>query len=161
PSGSAAPDASALGSPPGGSTPTFPTPTSPAGSSESDHAGEWARGPLAVRYRFGEYSLDPRLFQLQRADVLGEITRQAFELLRYLIEQRDRVVSRAELLAQLWPDRTVSYNALSQAVIAARRAIESGSESEPRIETVWGRGFQFVASVAVEMKPSPPPLLEE
>src|SRR5262249_7508109 len=35
------------------------------------------------------------------------------------------------------------------------------SESEPRIETVWGRGFQFVASVAVEMKPSPPPLLEE
>src|SRR5262249_53710097 len=108
------------------------------------------------RYRFGEFVVDPQLFQLQRGDAPVEISRQAFELLRYLIEERDRVVSRAELLEQLWADRTVSDNAVSQVVIAARRAIGDGANRPHRIERVYGRGFQFIGPVEVEGEIEPP-----
>jgi DNA-binding winged helix-turn-helix (wHTH) protein len=101
----------------------------------------------SLEYRFGEFVLEPRIFELRRDGEPVEIQRQAFDVLRYLIEHRERVVARDELLDRLWSDRSVTYNALTQSIAAARRAI--GDAEGTTIETVYGRGFRFAAPLSV------------
>ncbi|MEO7644143.1 MAG: winged helix-turn-helix domain-containing protein [Burkholderiaceae bacterium] len=70
-----------------------------------------------------------------------------FNLLAYLVQHRDRIVPRQELLDSLWRGKVVSESALSSCVKAARHAIGDNGEDQRCIATIQGRGYRFIASV--------------
>ena len=72
---------------------------------------------------------------------------QVFDVLVYLIRHRDRVVTKAELLDNVWGDRFVSESALASRLKSARRGVGDDGASQRVIRTVFGRGYQFVAPV--------------
>jgi DNA-binding winged helix-turn-helix (wHTH) protein/tetratricopeptide (TPR) repeat protein len=98
-------------------------------------------------YRFGRLRLDEARFELRRGEASIAIQPKPLDLLLYLLRHRDRVVSKEELLARLWPGVVVTDASLSRAVSAARRAVRDGGRKGSAIETVHGRGFRFVAPV--------------
>ena len=104
--------------------------------------------PRDVIYAFGNCELDAGLFELRRGGQVVKLAPKAFDMLHYQVEHRDRVVSKAELLDRLWPGEHVTEAVLPSNVTAIRKAIqEPGAEARP-IQTVHGRGYRFVASVA-------------
>lgn len=98
-------------------------------------------------YSFGDYELDTALFELRRDGVPCSVEPQVFDLLRFLVENRERVVSRQELFDALWPDRIVSDTALSSRMKSARKAIGDSGRRQSVIVTTHGRGFRFAAPV--------------
>jgi len=96
-------------------------------------------------YRFEEYELSRARYELRRGGEAIHVEPRALDLLLYLIEHRDRVVSKNELLDSLWGDRFVSEAALTTCLRTARRAIGDSGGSQRVIRTVHGRGYQFVA----------------
>lgn len=98
-------------------------------------------------YRFGGHLLDTARFELSRKGQVVSVEPQVLRLLIFLIENRDRVVSREELQQKLWGRRLVTENALNVRIRAARRAIDDSGQSQAAIKTVHGAGYQFVADV--------------
>ena len=97
-------------------------------------------------YRFEEFTLDLARRRLSRngQEVMVPSAR-AFEVLAYLLANRDRMVSKHELLDAVWPAVVVEENNLSQAISIVRRAL-GDSRDEPRfVVTVARRGYKFVA----------------
>jgi predicted ATPase/DNA-binding winged helix-turn-helix (wHTH) protein len=103
-----------------------------------------------VRFRFGEFQLDDKRFTVSGPTGAVHVEPQVFELLRYLIVNRDRVVSKEELLDAIWGDRFVSESALSSRVKAARRAVGDNGQAQRVIKTVHARGYQFVAELRTD-----------
>jgi TOMM system kinase/cyclase fusion protein len=104
-----------------------------------------------VIYVFADYELDTQRYELRRRGKLCPLEPQGFNVLVYLVQHRDRVVSKEELFAQLWPNQIVSESTLTQRLRAARRALGDSGENQHFIKTVHGRGYRFIA--AVEEKP--------
>ena len=102
-------------------------------------------------YVFEDYELDTQRYELRRRGALCPLEPQGFNVLVYLVQHRDRVVSKEELFAQLWPNQTVSESTLTQRLRAARRTLGDSGQSQHFIKTVHGRGYRFIA--AVEEKP--------
>jgi TolB-like protein/Tfp pilus assembly protein PilF len=75
---------------------------------------------------------------------------QVFDLLRYLVAHSDRVVTKDEILDNVWNGRIVSESALSSRIKSSRQAIGDNGRDQMMIKTVHGRGFRFVAPVATE-----------
>jgi DNA-binding winged helix-turn-helix (wHTH) protein/tetratricopeptide (TPR) repeat protein len=100
-----------------------------------------------MRYKFEDCTLDTRQFELSHGGVRLPLRRKVFQVLVFLIEQRDRVVSRDELLAQVWPNQCVGDETLTSCVKAARQAVGDSGRAQRVIRTVHGRGLQFVAAV--------------
>ena len=96
-------------------------------------------------YRFSDFELDTRSFQLSRAGKQVAIEPQVLDLLKYLVANRDRLVSRDELFEEIWSGRVVSDTSLSSHVKSARKAIGDDGRSQSLIKTVHGRGYQFIA----------------
>ncbi|HYC88374.1 MAG TPA: winged helix-turn-helix domain-containing protein [Thermoanaerobaculia bacterium] len=111
-------------------------------------------------FRFGEFELDLDRYELRRGGEAVKAEPRVLEVLNYLIERRDRVVPKEELLDTLWADVHVSDSALTTAIRDARRAL-SDSPTDPRwIRTIYGRGFRFVGLVddhAAAAAPAPAP----
>ena len=103
-----------------------------------------------MRFRFGELQLDDQEFTLVGPDGPIHVEPQVFDLLRLLIVNRDRVVSKEELLDTIWGDRFVSESALTSRVKAARRAVGDDGRAQAIIKTAHGRGYQFVAGVDLD-----------
>ena len=103
----------------------------------------------ASRYRFDGFDLDVRTRELRGADgALVSLTAKAFDVLAYLVAQRERFVGKDELLQAVWPGRVVEENNLNQAVSALRRALGTDASEHRFVLTVPGRGYRFIASVA-------------
>jgi len=98
-----------------------------------------------VIYRFGNYELDDSARELLAEGQRVETEPKAFEMLVYLLQHRDRAVSKDELLNELWPDTIVSETALSRCVMKARRAVGDDSGVQDVIRTLHGHGYRFVA----------------
>jgi TolB-like protein len=98
-------------------------------------------------YRFGAYEVDVARQELRRDGAVVHIEPQVFDLLAYLVRNRDRTVSKDELIEAIWQGRTVSDAALSSGISAARRAIGDRGSSQDLIRTVHKRGFRFVGDV--------------
>jgi DNA-binding winged helix-turn-helix (wHTH) protein len=98
-------------------------------------------------YRFGDCDLDDRRYELRRGGVRRHLEPQVFEVLLYLLRHRDRVVTKAELLDEVWGSRFVTDSALTSRVKAARRAVGDSGREQRVIRTVHGRGYQFLAPV--------------
>jgi DNA-binding winged helix-turn-helix (wHTH) protein/predicted ATPase len=98
-------------------------------------------------YAFGEFVLDPQLFQLRlRAQVIA-LEPKVFDVLHYLIANSDRVVTRQELLSSLWPNEVVTEAVLPTNINVLRRALGQKRGERTPIETVHGRGYRFALPV--------------
>jgi DNA-binding winged helix-turn-helix (wHTH) protein/predicted ATPase len=100
-------------------------------------------------YVFGDCTLDPQRYELRRQGTCIPLRPKVFQVLTYLIEQRHRVVTRDELLAQVWANQCVGDETLTSCVKAARRAVGDSGQAQRVIQTVYGRGLRFVAEVTV------------
>jgi DNA-binding winged helix-turn-helix (wHTH) protein/tetratricopeptide (TPR) repeat protein len=109
-------------------------------------------------YSFGAFDLDTRRFELRRAGTTVPLEPQVFSVLALLVEHRDRVVTKHELLDEVWGDRFVSESALTSRIKAARKAVGDDGQAQRVIKTVYGRGYRFVAAVREEQAvPTPAP----
>ena len=104
-------------------------------------------GTNRMTYLFEDYSLDTDRRELRRGTDLIGVEPQVFDLLLFLIRNRTRVVSRDDLIAEVWSGRIVSESALYSRITAARRAIGDSGEAQRLIRTVARKGLRFVADV--------------
>ena len=119
--------------------------------------------------RFAELELDLGLFELRREGVRVPLEPQAFDVLVYLIKHRDRIVSKEELMDQIWGGRFVSEAAVTSRIKQARRAVGDDGQAQRVIKTLHGRGYHFVAPVTEgavrrlldEDPPATPPVLQD
>jgi DNA-binding winged helix-turn-helix (wHTH) protein/TolB-like protein/Tfp pilus assembly protein PilF len=96
---------------------------------------------------FGPYRLEVDLSRLLRDGQPVPLTPKAFDVLLALIERRDRVVDKAELMKAVWPDSFVEEANLSQTIFVLRKTLGQQPDGEHFIETVPRRGYRFVAEV--------------
>jgi hypothetical protein len=83
-------------------------------------------------YAFDEYALDTQLYELRHAGALLQLEPKVFDLLLDLIQHRDRIVSKHELLEHLWPSQFISDATFDHCVMAARRAVgDDGQRQRP------------------------------
>ena len=97
---------------------------------------------------FAGHELDPRRQELRREGEVVHVEPQVFDLLAFLIRNRDRIVSKDEILDTIWDGRIVSEAALSSRINAARKAIGDSGNDQIFIRTFHKRGFRFVAEAA-------------
>jgi pimeloyl-ACP methyl ester carboxylesterase/DNA-binding winged helix-turn-helix (wHTH) protein len=100
-----------------------------------------------VPFQFGGYSVDVDRRELRRGAELIGIGPQVFDLLVYLIRNRDRVVSKDDLLDAVWEGRIVSESTLTSRINAARRAIGDTGADQTLIKTIARKGFRFIGEV--------------
>src|SRR5262245_56459846 len=104
----------------------------------------------AMVYLFGDCELDSERRDLRRHGTAVHVEPQVFDVLQYLVRNRDRVVTKDELLQAVWNRRVVSDDALTSRIGAARRAIGDTGEQQQLIRTLPRRGFRFVGEVRQE-----------
>lgn len=108
-------------------------------------------------YRCNGITIDPQRFELRCRGAIRHVEPQVFNLIQYLIENRDRVVSKDELIDAVWHGRIVSESTLSSRITAARRVLEDDGERQAVIQTIPRRGFRFVAQVDTLNNPTTEP----
>jgi len=101
-------------------------------------------------YRVGEIVIDVSCYEIRRGDERVHVEPQVFEVVRLLIGNADRVVSKDELLDTVWGTKFVSESALTSRIKAARRALADDGRRQWAIKTVHGRGYRWVAPFEVE-----------
>ena len=104
-------------------------------------------GNGALRYCFEDYAFDTDRRELQRGSDMVPTTPQFFDLLDYLIRNRDRVVSKEDLVHAIWNGRIVSDSALTTRLNAVRNAIGDSGEEQRLIKTLPRKGFRFIGTV--------------
>jgi TolB-like protein len=112
-----------------------------------------------VRYEFGEHSLDVDRRELVRGGDQIPIEPQVFDLIVYLVRNRERVVSRDDLITRIWDGRIVSDSAVTTRINAARRALGDSGAAQTVIRTVPRKGVRFIADVREDGTPEAPPLV--
>lgn len=100
-----------------------------------------------MRYSFLDYVVDTRAYSLTRAGRSIAVRPKVFDVLRYLIEHRSRVVGKQELLDALWREPFVDDFAVPWTVSHLRRVLDQDRGAQSPIQTVRGRGYRFVARV--------------
>jgi TolB-like protein/DNA-binding winged helix-turn-helix (wHTH) protein/Tfp pilus assembly protein PilF len=134
--------------------------TNSSDGSDGEH-GPSAAGPRA--YEFGPYRLEVATHRLLRNGEPISLTPKAFAMLLALVERRDRVVDKAELMRLVWPDSFVEEANLSQTIFVLRKTLGDGPNGRPFIDTVPRRGYRFGAEVREERddhnEPVTPPAL--
>ena len=98
-------------------------------------------------YHFAEFTLDLARRELRRGDTLVAVEPQVFDVLSVLIEARDRVVTRDELLERVWHGRIVSEATLSSRLNAVRAAVGDTGAEQRLVRTLPRRGIRFVGDV--------------
>jgi TolB-like protein len=100
-----------------------------------------------LRYLFEDYAFDPDRRELHRGADVVSIAPQVFDLLDYLIRNRERVVSKDDLINAVWNGRSVSDAALTTRLNVARSAIGDSGQEQRFIKTLPRKGFRFVGQV--------------
>ena len=107
-----------------------------------------------MRYFFEEYAFDTDCRELHRGADVVSIAPQVFDLLEYLIRNRERVVSKDDLISAIWNGRIVSDAALTTRLNAARTAIGNSGQEQRLIKTLPRKGFRFVGQVQEAQRPA-------
>jgi len=105
--------------------------------------------PVSDLYRFGEFVLDPAKRTLSRADSSLSLTPKAFDVLFFLAQNPNRLVTKEELLQAVWGDTFVEEGNLTQYISHLRKALGDNSEDTRLIVTIARKGYQFTADVTV------------
>lgn len=100
-----------------------------------------------MAFRFDDYALDRERRELARSGAPVAVEPQVLDLLVYLIEHRDRVVGKDELIATVWCGRIVSDSTLASRINAARRAVGDSGEQQRLIRTYPRKGVRFIGEV--------------
>jgi TolB-like protein len=120
------------------------SPISHAGSKDGD-----------VEFLFSDYRLDTDRRELHRGSEAIAMEPQVFDLLVYLVENRDRVVSKDDLFASIWGGRIVSDSTLTSRINAARKAVGDSGDEQKLIRTIARKGFRFVDDVRRPVRGAP------
>lgn len=113
-------------------------------------------------FQFDDFELDVAGFELRQEGEAISLEPQVFGLLSYLVQNRERLVSKDELLDELWGHRFVSESALATQIKSLRKAVGDDGRTQRVIKTIHGRGYRFVAElrqiaqVAAETEPAIP-----
>jgi DNA-binding winged helix-turn-helix (wHTH) protein/tetratricopeptide (TPR) repeat protein len=100
-----------------------------------------------VRVTFADCELDVERHELRRAGRVVALEPQVFDVLAYLARQGDRLVTKNELLDEIWGHRFVTESTLTSRIKSARRAVGDTGRDQRVIRTIYGRGYRFVAPV--------------
>jgi DNA-binding winged helix-turn-helix (wHTH) protein/tetratricopeptide (TPR) repeat protein len=98
-------------------------------------------------FEFGEFRIDPLDRTLRRHESAVALHRRAFDVLLYLVQNPGRVVTKDELLKNVWPDAFVDDNNLTQSISVLRKALDDHPGENSYITTLPGRGYQFIVPV--------------
>ncbi|MGH9235271.1 MAG: winged helix-turn-helix domain-containing protein, partial [Acidimicrobiales bacterium] len=96
---------------------------------------------------FSDCELDVGRHELRRAGQVVAVEPQVLDVLAFLARNSDRLVTKHELLDEVWGDRFVSESALTSRIKSARRAVGDTGRDQRIIRTIHGRGYRFVAPV--------------
>jgi adenylate cyclase len=105
-------------------------------------------------YRFEDYCLDVGRQELRRGDQPVDVDPQVLDLLHYLIRNRERVVSKDDLIAHVWHGRIVSDSTLTSRITTVRQAISDSGGQQRLIRTIVRKGIRFVGEVRDDPGPS-------
>jgi TolB-like protein len=105
-------------------------------------------------FGFENCSLDTDRRELHRAGKSIAVEPQVFDLLTYLVENRDRVVTKDDMIAAVWGGRIVSESTLTSRINAARKALADSGDEQRLIRTIARKGFRFVGEVQLDTKPA-------
>ena len=106
-----------------------------------------------MEFRFENHTLDVGRRELRRGADLIALEPQVFDLLVYLVENRDRVVSKDDLIAAVWGGRIISDSTLQSRINAVRKAVGDSGEQQRLIRTIARKGVRFVCAVDEAGKP--------
>ena len=113
-------------------------------------------------YQFGHFELDTAQVELRADGEVRPMERQVFALLALLVENRERLISRDEIIEKVWDGRIVSDSAVASRVKSARQALGDDGKAQRFIKTLHRQGFRFVAEVKIAwpVLPADPPVVE-
>ena len=100
-----------------------------------------------MQFHFSDHVLDVDLRELTRGGESVAVEPQVFDLLVHLIENRDHVVTKDDLIETVWDGRIVSESTLTSRINAARRAVGDSGKDQTMIRTLARKGFRFVGDV--------------
>jgi TolB-like protein len=100
-----------------------------------------------MRYGFDAFEVDADRYELRLDGAVLPVEPLVFDLILFLVRNPNRVISRDEMVEQVWEGRAVSEATISSCIKSARRALGDTGDSQSRIRTVRGRGFEFRATV--------------
>ena len=112
-----------------------------------------------VQFLFADHMLDTERRELRRGSEPIAVEPQVFDLLVYLVQNRDRVVSKDDLIASVWGGRIVSDSTLTSRINAARKAVGDSGEDQKLIRTIARKGLRFVGAVRYAGQTAPNPHL--
>src|SRR5271168_964599 len=104
---------------------------------------------MSKSYRFGEFVLDLGRRTLSRADSPVALTPKAFDVLLFLVQNPNSLVTKEELLQAVWGDTFVEEGNLKQYISHLRKSLDDNSEGARLIVTIARKGYQFTARVTV------------
>ena len=113
------------------------------------------QGANDVEFLFPDHKLDTDRRELHRGSEIIAVEPQVFDLLVYLVKNRDRVVSKDDLLSSIWGGRIVSDSTLTSRINAARKAVGDSGEEQKLIRTIARKGFRFVGDVHGPIRDAP------
>src|SRR5713226_7684875 len=102
---------------------------------------------------FGDCEIDLERRELWHAKRPVHVEPQVFDLLVYLVRNRDRVVSKDDLIASVWHGRIVSESTLTSRITAVRKAVGDSGKDQKLIRTIARKGIRFVGTVTVSQRP--------
>lgn len=108
---------------------------------------ETSNGLDGSLYYFDDIAVDRGTFEVRRSGEHRSLTPRAFDVLVYLIRERDRVVEKQELFEQVWKESFVTDNSLTRVVKEIRRELGDSAAAPKYIETVHKRGYRFIGTV--------------
>ena len=109
-----------------------------------------------MQFVFDRHTLDTGRRELLRAGAAVAMQPQVFDVLVYLLQNRERVVSKEDLIALVWHGRIVSDSTLTSRINAARAAIGDSGKDQKLIRTIPRKGFRFVGAVTEQLNDSQP-----
>ena len=104
-----------------------------------------------MRVRFADFHLDTEARQIRRGTRDIHLSPKAFELLKVLVENRPRALSKQELLDKIWPGVFVSEASLARAVSEIRDAIDEHSRNDGFVQTVHAFGYRFATEGVIDL----------
>src|ERR1044071_5049071 len=103
-----------------------------------------------MRYRFENYCLDADRRELWCGAAVVAVAPQVFDVLECLVRNHAQVVSKDDLIADVWDGRVVSDSTLSSRITAVRHALGDSGKQQRLVRTISRRGFRFVGTVRKE-----------
>jgi adenylate cyclase len=121
-------------------------------------------GGIGLIYRFGDISLDIDRQELRRGTDLVPVEPKVLDLLQFLISNRERVVSKDDLITNVWQGRIVSESTLTSRITAMRQAIGDSGRDQRLVRTIARKGLRFIGEVREQLGGAeehvPPPAVQ-